>query len=218
MHDSTFAMPNQKALIMTNIYNEIAGVISFGSYAMYVVSILRGKTKPSRSTWWILTLIGALIFTSSYTMGAKHNMWIQLCYVVGPLVIALLSVKYGYGSRKLLPVDKTCILGALLCMLIWVVFNSPLVVFMGSIVVDFIALIPTIRKSYYDTDSEDLLSWVVETVASLTNAFGIAMWVSLSDASWIYALYLLTINGMITLLLIRNSRLKNKTYNNLGIE
>jgi hypothetical protein len=203
---------------MANIYNQFAGLISFTSYAMYVISILRGKTQPSRSTWWILTIIGALIFTSSYTMGAKHNMWIQLCYVVGPLIIALLSVKYGYGSRKLLPVDKTCIMGALVCMLIWVIFNSPLVVFMGSIVVDFIALIPTIRKSYYDTDSEDLLSWVVETVASLTNALGIAMWMNFSDASWIYALYLLTINGLITMLLIRNSRLRYKTYRTLAIQ
>src|SRR3989338_11645313 len=105
---------------------EIAGVISFCAYLKYIISTFQGKTKPSRSTWWILTFVGILIFASSYSLGAGESMWIQLSYIIGPLIIGIMSLfpKYGYGS-KLLLIDKICLWGATICVILWIVFNSP---------------------------------------------------------------------------------------------
>src|SRR3989344_9149248 len=102
-------------LFITQHLGEIAGLISFSAYLIYIISTFRGKTKPSRSTWWILTFVGILIFASSYSINAKESMRIQLSYIIGPLIIAILSLspKYGYGS-KLLQIDKISLLGAFL--------------------------------------------------------------------------------------------------------
>jgi hypothetical protein len=187
-----------------NIFSQAAGLFSLLAYSLYIISVFRGKTRPSRSTWWILTLVGLLILLSSYTIGARENIWIQLCYVAGPFIIALQSLKYGYGS-KLYLVDKICLAGAFVCIFIWLIFNSPLIAFLGSIIVDFIGLIPTIQKSYTDPQEEDPTAWSIETVASILNAIGITAWFTLEDKSWIYALYLLIINGLITFILFRNT-------------
>lgn len=189
---------------ITQYLGEIAGLISFGAYLIYIISTFQGKTKPSRSTWWILTFVGILIFASSYSLNAKESTWIQLSYVVGPLIIGILSLfpKYGYGS-KLLLIDKICLWGAILCILLWIIFNSPFVAFLGSIIVDFIGLVPTIKKAYIDPKKENPIAWGIEMLASVVNALGVSIWFSLISKDWIYALYLIILNGIITLLLWR---------------
>ena len=71
--------------------------------------------------------------------------------------------------------------------------------------VDFIGLIPTIKKAYLDPKEEDPVAWSVEMVAGIINALGVVAWFSLSDKNWIYALYLLVINSVIAILLWRPS-------------
>ncbi len=183
---------------------EIAGVISFAAYLLYIISIFRGKTKPSRSTWWILTLVGILIFATSYSLEATESMWIQLSYIVGPLIIAILSLFSQYGYKEgLLKIDKICLAGAVICAFIWFVFNSPFIALLGSIVVDFIGLIPTMKKAYIDPEHEDPSAWALEFLASAMNVFAISAWFSLEEKDWIYALYLFLVNGIVAALLWR---------------
>ncbi len=190
---------------------EIAGVISFFAYLKYIISTFQGKTKPSRSTWWILSFVGAIIFVSSYSLGARESMWIQLSYVLGPLIIAIqsLSLKYGYGSR-LLKIDKICLFGAIISIVLWIIFNSPMIAFLGSIIVDFIGLIPTIKKAYIDPKEEDPVAWGMEMVASIVNALAITAWFSLIERDWIYALYLIVSNTIVLILLFSKSTYKHK--------
>lgn len=180
----------------------IAGLLSFSAYVVYVISILKGTTKPSRSTWWILTLVGGLILWSSYKLGLYENLWIQTAYVIGPLMLAILSIRYGSGEG-LSPLDKICLAGALVSGLLWIVFNSPLIGLAGSIIVDFIGLVPTFRKSFFNPEEEDPNAWLIETISSIINVFAITVWFSLEHKDWIYALYLVLVNGSLTILLWR---------------
>lgn len=190
----------------TDNLGALAGLLSFAAYLLYIISTLCGKTKPSRSTWWILTLVGSLIFLTSYTLGARESMWIMASYVIGPLIISIISLhsRYGYGE-KLLPVDIACLSWAVVCAIIWLVFNSPVIAFLGSIILDAVGLIPTARKAYLEPDKEDVLAWSIEMVASIINALGVTIWFVSSELTWIYALYLLLGNGAIVTLLVYKS-------------
>ena len=134
-----------------------------------------------------------------------------MSYVVGPLIIAILSLfsQYGYSSG-LLKIDKVCLLSGILCIILWIVFNSPLIAFIGSIIVDFIGLIPTIKKAYFNPNKEDPVAWGIEMVAIIINALGISVWFSAVEKDWIYALYLIIINGIVFILLLMPFRNKNK--------
>ncbi len=180
----------------------ISGTISFCAYTLYIYSILSGVTRPSRSTWWILTLVGTLILWSSHALGAEENFWIQLSYVVGPLIISILSLRYGEGT-KLTSLDMLCFAGACLSGILWIIFNSPTTGLIGSIIVDLIGLLPTIKKSYAEPEAESPNAWLIETIASTLNLLAVSSWFSLVHKDWIYALYLFAVNGLITVLLWR---------------
>lgn len=176
----------------------MAGAISFCAYVFYIVNTLKGKTKPNRATWWILTLIGIMIAWSYYVEGARDTIWIALSYVVGPLVIAILSLQYGEGEWETL--DKACLTGAISSAVVWSISESALVVLIINVCMDFIGLIPTIKKSYLRPEGEDRTAWTMEVIAGFLNLFAIKNWIF---GIAFYPLYLVIINSVVLYMLYR---------------
>lgn len=175
----------------------IAGILSLVAYIIYNIAILRGSTRPSRTTWWILTLVGFLILASYYSEGARTTIWVPLAYLIGPLIIAILSLKYGRGGWRFL--DYVCFLGAVVSVVLWFLTSSALIALLVNIFIDFLGLIPTIKKSYFWPRTEDRTAWILETVASVINLFAVQAWMF---EIYVYPLYLVAVNGAITFLLI----------------
>ncbi|MDB5259273.1 MAG: hypothetical protein JWO73_481 [Candidatus Taylorbacteria bacterium] len=174
----------------------VAGCISFSAYVLYMISTVKGRTKPSRSTWWILTLVGIMIASSYYASGARDTIWVALSYVLGPLIISILSLKYGEGKWERL--DKWCLASAIISASVWAIFRSAQIALVTNIVMDFLGLIPTIKKSYLRPEGEDRAAWTLESFSGALNIFAIEKW-TFSIA--FYPLYLLIVNGIVTLFL-----------------
>lgn len=185
-------------MINHQLFGVLAGVLSFSAYTLYIYKTLKGKTKPNKATWWILTLIGVIISSSYYAGGARATMWIALSYVLGPLIIAITSIKYGEGEWESL--DKWCLFVAIISAFVWYFSKSPQIALVMNIVMDFIALVPTIKKSYLRPEGEDRPAWTLESISGLINLFAIEIW---SFSLYFYPLYLIFINGIITTLLYR---------------
>ncbi|MSU55821.1 MAG: hypothetical protein EXS51_00715 [Candidatus Taylorbacteria bacterium] len=178
-----------------------AGILSFAAYVLYFFSTFRGETKPNRATWWILTLVGSLIAASYYASGARDTIWVAVSYVLGPAIIAVLSLRYGEGTWERL--DKICLAGALAGAVIWYLSDSAITALTINILMDFLGLIPTIKKSYLRPEGEDRAAWMLESLAGICNLFAISVW---TFAIAFYPLYLLAMNATITLLLLRPRR------------
>ena len=187
------------------IFGILAGALSFSAYILYIFSTLFGKTKPNRATWWILTLIGLMIASSYYAEGARATIWVAVSYVLGPFIIAVLSLKYGEGKWEKL--DKWCLIVALISVPVWYISNSAILVLVINIFLDFVGLLPTIKKSYLRPEGEDKVAWTLESLAGILNIFAIERWIF---GIAFYPIYLLTINGIITLLLYRSTFFKKK--------
>lgn len=182
----------------------IAGLASFIAYLSYTVSMVRGKCRPNRMTWITLTVIGLGLAISYYASGARETMWTALSYFAGPLIISLFAIKYGEGGWD--PLDRWCIAGVVVSLLLWWIFNSPLVSLVANLVVDFFALIPTIKKSILDPTGEDRNAWALESTSNILNLFAISSW-TFAIAS--YPIYLVIINWVITFSLWWPRKLKN---------
>ena len=189
-------------MIDKEILGVIAGILSFCAYFLYIRSTIHGKTKPDRATWWILTLIGVMIASSYYVSGARTTIWVAISYVVGPFIIAILSLKYGEG-KKWKKLEKWCFMVALISMPIWYISNSAILTLIINMFLDFIALLPTIKKSYLRPKGEDKAAWTLESLSSILNMFAVERWIF---AIAIYPIYLFIINGTITILLYRHRK------------
>jgi len=188
----------------------VAGIIAFSAYIVYIVSIFRGKTKPNRATWWIWAFMGFVLALSYYFSGAHNTIWVPIVEFIGPLLIAVLSLKYGEGGLKN-KTDLVCITGAFISILLWIIFDNPILALVTNLIIDTFALIPTIKKVYLRPEGEDFNAWLVTGIADSMNLFALEKF---TFGVMVYPIYML-ISDLIILLLLVRKKLFKKHYENL---
>jgi hypothetical protein len=194
----------------------LAGVLTAFAWILYNVHVSQKKTRPNRATWSILTLVGILILISYYDGGARETLWVPAVYVIGTFITALLSVFY-YGEGGWTPFDKRCLAIAIGSVLVWFILRSyvphaSLAVLLINIGIDFVGLLPTIRKSWCRPRFEDPTAWIIEFLSSFINLFAVTTWALTIDSFsiWVYPTYLATVNGIIALILVLRGTKKLK--------
>jgi len=176
----------------------IAGIIALLAYLVYVISIFKGRTKPNRATWWIWAFMGLVVGLSYYASGAVNTMWVPVVEFIGPFSIALLSIKYGEGGLDN-KTDFVCLFGALFSILLWIIFNNPVIALVTNLVIDAFALVPTIKKSYLRPEGEDFWAWFGTGLADSLNMFAVEKF---TFAILIYPIYMLVSDLIIIFILL----------------
>ena len=176
----------------------LAGLLSLAAFVPYILTTLRGQTRPNRATWWIWTTNGLVLGASYYSSGAENTVWVPVSYVVGPLVTALLAIRHGEGGWS--PFDRNCMLLAGSGLLLWWLFESPLVALVMTLGVDFSGALPTIRKAHRAPETEDRLAWALFIVGNTVNLLAVERW---QFAIAVYPVYMFLASGTIAALVLR---------------
>lgn len=175
--------------------------MSLLAFVPYLRAILRGQTRPSIATWWIWTAVGAALCASYFAAGARASIWTPVSYVVGPLMIALLSLRYG--EHHVSRFDSLCLGMAALSLILWWWTGFPSVALALNVVVDALGALPTVRKSWSCPESEDRLAWGLFLLANSMNLLAVTPW---TLASGVYPSYLFGLSLTMNLLLWRKKR------------
>lgn len=176
----------------TATFGMVAGVVSLAAFIPYIISILRGKTRPNRASWWIWTVVGIMLASSYSASGAKDTIWVAISYIIGPLITALLAIKFGEGGWTRF--DRACIACAVMSGVLWFVFDSPMVALSINIVIDAAGALPTIKKTYKEPEGEDRVAWALFFIGNTINLFAVGTW---NFAIAIYPIYLFIGSGII---------------------
>ncbi|KKQ78180.1 MAG: hypothetical protein A3A96_00180 [Candidatus Zambryskibacteria bacterium RIFCSPLOWO2_01_FULL_39_39] len=191
---------------ITYIFGVVAGIISFGAYIVYIISILKGETKPSRATWWILTIVGSVTGISYYFSGAVDTIWVPVADVFGIFIVAILSIKYGEGGLN--PFDITCFFVSMTGLVLWYIFKSPVIALILNLSMDFVGMLPTIKKSYLEPTGESGFSWLLTFIGNVLNFGAIG---SATFGVLIYPIYMSITSGSVaTLLYFPKTRFSKK--------
>lgn len=185
----------------TAITGKVAGIISLAAFVPYIVAIFRRETKPNRATWLIWTVVGFMLAISYYSSGAKHTIWVPVSYLIGPFITALLSIKYGEGGWTRF--DRYCLLGAGASLVLWWMFNSPLVALLINIFIDLLGSLPTIKKAYHEPEKEDRLAWALFFIGNIVNLFAVGIW---TFAIAVYPVYMFLGSSLIAALVFFRPR------------
>lgn len=184
----------------------IAGICALAGCIPYWWAIIQRKTRPNRATWLIWLVVGTIIALSYQSAGAASTIWVPITYILGPLVTSVLGIKFGEGGWT--KFDRLCLLSAAVSLLFWKLSDSPDLTLVINIGIDLLGALPTIRKSYYQPEGEDLLAWGLFTVANTLNILAIDRWL------WqitIYPLYMSLLSGIIFYLLWQGRRKQRKS-------
>jgi hypothetical protein len=176
----------------------IAGLLCLVCFVPYILTTLQGKTRPNRATWSIWLILSLVLSAIYYTSGEFNTIWLPVCGAIGQIIIVILSIKYGEGGFSRF--DRLCILGVGISLFLWWQFSSPAIALLFNILIDFLGALPTIKKSYYEPETENILTWSLYLVASTLNLLAIENW---SLKLSVFPLYIFCVNVIIVTLLLR---------------
>lgn len=179
-------------------------ILGFGcaSYIVGIRDILRNKYAPSafsRVVWFLLAVnsYAALIASNS----SSASILLGLIGLLGSLAVCVLS--FWKGSRTFGRLEYICSSLLLLSVIIWILFQAPLVNLVISLVAHFIGGAPTYKKVWVNPASESTGFWFFFFFASVLSIFA-SPESSLKEI--LYPVYYTFFDGSIFALSLRKKR------------
>jgi len=172
-----------------SFFGILAGIVGLGSSLSYVIAILRGHKQPNRVTFWIWFAVSLLVFISFLKSGGT-TVWLQLTFMSGPLMIAVLSLRYGEGAG-LTRLDKGVVALSVVSIPLWIGLRSifgdtpaaAVPVLLLNLFANFLGGVPTYLKVWHRPETEDKLAWILCVGSVVTNLFAVREW-GVPDLVW----------------------------------
>lgn len=136
----------------------------------YIRDTLSGRTRPNRVTFALWAIVPLISVTAAYFNGVR---WAVLpVFIIGlsPALILLASFYNKNAVWKTQPFDFVCGTAALLALLLWGVTHQANVAIFFSILADFLAALPTLRKAWAHPETETATTYVA-SLANVLTAF-----------------------------------------------
>jgi len=150
----------------------LSGVLAIAGYVPYIAAILRGPSRPSKATWLIWSLLDTIVL---YGMVSKHVANGQIVgAMIGAWIVFALSLKYGTLGWK--PLDRWCLGGTALGLILWYTFDSPMLGMMTSLCLMFIGSFPTFVSAWKNPGHENRLAWAIYLASCMSALIAVPAW------------------------------------------
>lgn len=176
----------------------ISSLLALISPIIYIQSILKGTTKPHRTTRFVLLVISFLATISLFAQHDTVAIWLAGISFVQAVFIFYISLKKGMGGWSML--DILCLFIALIGILLWQTTKNPAIALYASIGADFTGMIPALIKTYKWPETEIWTFYFLDVVAAAFSILAVKNWVPQEVG---YPVYILTINSLMTLFILR---------------
>ena len=191
------------------ILGALSVILGLLGYAIYFRSIFYGKTKPHIFTWVTYFLIDTIVFFAQTLKGAGPGAWGTLVGAVGGLFVSIIALRRG--EKHITKSDWVSFIGALFAIWLWQATSNPLIAVAIATAINFLAIFPTLRKSYNNPFEESISIWLLDLIR-----YGISI-VALVAINWTTVLFpvgLVVTNAILVgTILIRRRVLAKKTSN-----
>lgn len=179
---------------------------------IYIREILRAKAKPNRMTRFSLLVITVLSTASLLAQKDKIAIWLAFASMFQSIIIFILSLKNGMGGFEKIDIGSLAI--TTIGIVLWQSTQNPNLGLYASIIADLCAMIPTLIKTYKLPRTE--VAWFngMDIIASLISLLLVN---STKLSEYIYPLYLVLVNSIMVILIIRpylEKRVFHSAYQN----
>ena len=157
---------------MQQTFNVLAGVLFVAAFVPYIRAILKKVATPMKSTWLIWATLDSITFAG---MWAEDTVNGQITgAILGAWTVTILAFKYGESGWTLL--DKLCLAGAALGIVLWQMFDNPTLGIVTSLSVVFLGSIPTFVSAWKDPARENRLAWWIYWASCVSALLAVPKW------------------------------------------
>jgi len=159
-------------MALYKILSIVAGILISVSFVPYILAIRKGAGKPVLTTWITWAILDTIALVGMAAEDALNGQIIGC--VIGAWIVVAYAVKYGRpGWTK---TDKFCLYSSVVGIALWIIFNNALIGLSISLILLFIASIPTFQSAWEDPSREDRLAWTIQWVSCIILLFSIQNW------------------------------------------
>ena len=174
-----------------------ASLLAIVSTVPYLIDIVRKKTKPNIVSWITWSMLTGIATAATFAAGEFRTALLMFGSTICSLGVVILGIKYGFA--KFAKIDVFCQVGALTGLLLWLLFDSPFLAVIITVVIDFIGMLPTLRHSWLLPAEETWQTFVIGTIAAILTVISLNEFTVMSS---LFPIYLVLANLSIALVVI----------------
>jgi hypothetical protein len=179
--------------------SSIVGIVCF---IPYLRDIFRHTTKPHSYTWLIWAILQSIAAAAMWSGGAGVAVASSTIGAILCGFIFVLSLTYGTKNIKLF--DTFCLVGALLTLVVYLFLHDALLSIILVTLIDFIAFLPTFRKTFVEPETETASTHLMSGVS---NALAIGALANFTVTTMLYLTSIMIIDFVLGfLVLIRKKK------------
>lgn len=129
-----------------SLIGTLSVLIAAISYAPYILSTLKGRTKPHVFSWLVWGLATAITFIAQLTDQAGAGAW-TTGFSAGCLLL-IAGLAFFYGEKNITRSDWISFLATLFAIPLWMLTKDPTLSIIMITLIDSVAYYPTYRKSW----------------------------------------------------------------------
>lgn len=168
----------------------LGSLLTVLSVLPYMIEIIQGKTKPRIVSWFIWTVLTSIAATAALV----EHQYATAVLLSSAAIETTLIVVIGWknGNKKIEKLDVYCLLGAIVGIMFWIIFNSPAIAVVATILIDLIGGIPTLVHSWKRPAEETWFTFMLASLGAVCTLLVINDW---RISSFAYPLYLVVVNA-----------------------
>ncbi|MGE4170203.1 MAG: hypothetical protein AB7F28_05735 [Candidatus Margulisiibacteriota bacterium] len=144
----------------------ITSAATFAAFLPYILSILKGETKPRVVSWIIWSISTLMVFAGQWADGGGVGAWPT--GLSGLITLGIVGLAYAkQGSLETTRLDKACFAIAILGVLAWFWTRTPLWTVLLMTSIDLVGFIPTFRHAYHHPHDENITFYMLMFMRNL---------------------------------------------------
>jgi hypothetical protein len=194
---------------MKEILAIVAAIMAFVGNISYLRDVFRGNVIPHPYTWFVWSIVSMTTFFGGLAKGAGIGALPTGIAEGFTIIIFIYSLKYVFQGKAghIRKIDNYFLLICLVGLVPWAITKDPTLSVVIVVIVDVIAFIPTLRKTWKNPKTEKPLLYQMNVSRHILTLFSLEAY---NIATTFHSITMILTNSIMTLFIKRKDKQKTK--------
>lgn len=182
----------------------IASLLAFVGNISYLKDVFRGRVHPHPYTWFIWSIVSLVTFFGQMEKGAGIGALPTGISEGFTIIIFIFSLKYLFQGKvkHIRMMDNVFLAVALLGLIPWALTKDPTISVVIVVLIDIVAFIPALRKTWMHPDTEKPLLYEMNVTRHILTLFSLEAY---NIATTFHSIAMVCTNSIMALFIKRHS-------------